>query len=155
MKKHIIIFLSLVATGFCYGQEVVATAGQTNVAGNLIVSQTIGETVIHSHENGVQVDQGFQQNEIMIISISEQPDQFIDVSIFPNPFAEHINVNSDQDLDLVQVYDLAGSIVATQSMSSGLRSVQMDLSALSAGQYLLRVQSVNSNRSNTYSIIKR
>lgn len=55
------------------------------------------------------------------------------ITIFPNPAADYIYVNSN-DVESIEVYSLSGQLVAT---SNGANS--MDVSSLAAGNYIVRI----------------
>ncbi|MFT4682216.1 MAG: hypothetical protein ACI9YU_002072 [Flavobacteriales bacterium] len=156
MKKQFLIIISLASSGFCQGQEVIATSGQTHTSGPLIISQTVGEAVIHKHATGISIDQGFHQyEEIVVNPVNVLEESGIKVSVYPNPFVRSINISSEEDLELIKVYSLSGAEVASQMVGTNQRSAQLDLSDLSQGQYLLRVQAIGASEASTYKLIKQ
>lgn len=60
-------------------------------------------------------------------------DEYCNISIFPNPASSYIRVNSN-DVDRIEVYSLAGQMVASATGDN-----QMDISALTAGTYIVRI----------------
>ncbi|MBE9485217.1 MAG: T9SS type A sorting domain-containing protein, partial [Bacteroidetes bacterium] len=68
---------------------------------------------------------------------SREPD--IDMKIYPNPSSTMLNLEL-QHLNspaLVSIYDLQGRVMATNNIPPGTGTLQMDVSGLPAGIYLL------------------
>ncbi len=61
------------------------------------------------------------------------------VKLFPNPTSGMLNLSASQNIDEVSVYNLLGQQIFTKATSS--ETVAIDVSALSAGTYLVRVRS--------------
>jgi len=154
MKKQTLIIVGLLSTVSVLGQQVISTSGQTHSAGPLIISQTVGETVTATVSNGIILTQGFHQYVLMLTSINEQ-DANIVVTVFPNPFAQRITISGEAELGTVEAYSLTGAVLHSAQIQHGTTNTELDLSHLSAGQYLLRVQGKNNQVTNTYSIIKQ
>ncbi len=66
------------------------------------------------------------------------------VQIYPNPANDLIYITSTEQIDLIQVVDLAGQIVLSHKVT-GNTSVSFSIGELAAGSYLLKVN----NRTNT------
>jgi len=62
---------------------------------------------------------------------------FDGVSVYPNPVRDHAIVTSETNINRVEVLDITGRVLYTASASS-LR-VSIDMNAIPAGQYLVRV----------------
>jgi hypothetical protein len=62
---------------------------------------------------------------------------FDGVSVYPNPVRDRALVTSETTISLVEVLDVTGRVLYTTAASS--MSVSIDLSAIPAGQYLVRV----------------
>lgn len=73
-----------------------------------------------------------------------------DVSIYPNPAKDIVNITSSQGIDNIAIYNLLGQKVATYTISGQNSSI--DLQALSAGAYILEVAA--NNQKSTYKLIK-
>ena len=70
------------------------------------------------------------------------------IAIYPNPAISTIKITSEIDLKY-EVYNSLG-----QKMIES-KSNNIDISTLSNGMYILKVIAVESNKSNTYKIIKK
>jgi len=71
------------------------------------------------------------------LSISERPK--IDVKIYPNPAAEIILIQSREDFDQVEIFDLSGKRVLNISAQNGLAQSTIDVSTLNSGMYVLSI----------------
>ena len=60
-------------------------------------------------------------------------DEYANISIFPNPAADYITVNSN-DVERIEIYSLSGQLVAA---SEGVNT--MEVSQLAAGNYIVRI----------------
>lgn len=61
----------------------------------------------------------------------------LSVDVFPNPFAESISIKSNSVIDRISILDIYGrEIIETNSL-------QLDLSELSRGSYLVKIKSGN------------
>lgn len=69
------------------------------------------------------------------IDTEEEGEALSYLNIAPNPAYDIIQVSADQDIDFIQVYDLAGNAVLQS------RSTSLDVSSLAAGLYVLQAQS--------------
>lgn len=57
--------------------------------------------------------------------------------IYPNPTSDFVKIKTSEKVDLVRIYDLSGKLV------KATKSTEIDVSSLSAGQYILNVHSGN------------
>lgn len=64
------------------------------------------------------------------------------MSIYPNPAADRIMVNSDDQIETYEVYSITGALV--RSGIAGRKAIEIDLSDLSSGSYLLKLATENS-----------
>lgn len=72
------------------------------------------------------------------------------ITIYPNPSTRIFNIVSQQNIS-VEIYDLLGKLVYSQSLVSGTNSI--DISNFNAGVYLLKATDANGN-SETHKLIK-
>lgn len=63
--------------------------------------------------------------------------ELINLLMFPNPTTGSIHINSDEVISKVAVYQLSGELVLEQSSNN--TSLEMDLSDLNTGMYLVKV----------------
>ena len=103
------------------------------------LSYTIGEIVTelgNDPVNNIDLTQGFQQAYISIVS-TENHIADIDISVFPNPAVNYLNVNIS-DLSKVKTYalfDMSGKLLLQQEVISN--QFEISFSNFSSGNYLL------------------
>jgi hypothetical protein len=73
-----------------------------------------------------------------------------DYNIYPNPVNDVLTIESWNEIERIEIYDLQGKLIIGYNKISN----QLDLSELKTGQYLLRIQNKNDDRL-TMRIIKR
>ena len=72
------------------------------------------------------------------------------VSFYPNPVKDILNINSTKTIDLVEVYNITGQKVSTISSFGNNR--QVDLSGFTSGVYMVKV--AGTNFSKTIKVVK-
>jgi hypothetical protein len=85
------------------------------------------------------------------VGVKEYKESNLDVSVYPNPFASEIKIKGLNDKSAYTIYDLTGK----QMFSDKIKSEEnfVNLSILSSGVYLLKLNNENGNYK-TYKIIK-
>ena len=141
--RHLTLLAMLIIVGFSYTQDldhfVIGSDG--GYAGNnqFSLSYTIGEVVTDLGRdtiNNADLTQGFQQSYISIVSV-EDHDLDIDISIYPNPAVDHLNVRiSDIDkANSYSMYDMNGKLIRQESIRA--KEFKIGFSRLSTGNYML------------------
>jgi len=72
-------------------------------------------------------------------------------SLYPNPAQNTITVKATNSIETIEIYSVLGSLVKKQSI--GRRNMQIDISELSNGAYILRV--TTAKQSGAYKLIKK
>jgi hypothetical protein len=122
----------------------ISSQGSTSITdGGVVITQTIGQqSVIGNNENqSLKIGQGYQQTNWSKI-ILEQTNPEFEVSIYPNPFNDSINVqhNSEEDIT-INIFNPAGMRVFT-SVINVTGSIQtVNLEQLPSGVYLIHLLS--------------
>jgi hypothetical protein len=122
----------------------ISSQGSTSITdGGGVITQTIGQqSVIGNNENqSLKIGQGYQQTNWSKI-ILEQTNPEFEVSIYPNPFNDSINVqhNSEEDIT-INIFNPAGMRVFT-SVINVTGSIQtVNLEQLPSGVYLIHLLS--------------
>ena len=103
------------------------------------LSYTIGEVVTdfgRDTTNNVDLTQGFQQSRLSIVSV-EDHDLDIDISIYPNPAVDQLNVRiSDIDkANSYSMYDMSGKLIRQEAIRT--KEFKISFSSLSTGNYML------------------
>ncbi len=83
----------------------------------------------------------YLQGENTVLSVESF--EIITMDFYPNPSKDFINVNSSVVLNSFEVIDLEGRIITSQSVNGF--NFKYDLSRVSNGIYLLKVNAVNGN----------
>jgi hypothetical protein len=136
MKKHTFVFVSLLASLSSYGQEVIASQGDSYSTPQGNVNFTIGEVVINTGTDGVNdITQGFHQTNWNFLGIEDySPDYYI--TIFPNPSSDLLNIqtNSFENVEYT-LYDAQGKLVFHSTLTDKL--TQVTVNELAPGNYSL------------------
>jgi Secretion system C-terminal sorting domain len=61
--------------------------------------------------------------------------------VYPNPANNLINLDSEIEINSIEIIDIFGRIIKEKSINS--KSINLDISDLSAGNYLLKINSLN------------
>jgi|TARA_B110000967_G_scaffold199591_1_gene234180 hypothetical protein len=149
--KPIIFFLTFIFSGLTFSQELhhqmLSSQGSNSITDNgIIVTQTIGQqSVIGNYDNQYfKIGQGFQQAKQANWSriILEQTIPEFEVSIYPNPFNNIVNIqhNSDQDIN-INVFNPAGTLVHKSLINVTSPNQSVNLEELPSGVYLVHLQS--------------
>ncbi|MCH8319134.1 MAG: hypothetical protein IIA88_11690, partial [Bacteroidetes bacterium] len=98
MKKTLLIAIGIFSFDCIYSQsispEVYAASGEYYTSANATLSWTIGEGVIETFTGANAIlTQGFQQSLYTITSIEEVSDNNYQISVYPNPATDFININ--------------------------------------------------------------
>lgn len=75
----------------------------------------------------------------------------VDVTIYPNPVSDVLNVKSPESIDHLELYDALGRMVISTENISGNGSI--DISNLESGVYILRVRTAD--KVGEYKVVKR
>ena len=160
MKKTLLIAISISICDCIYSQsispEVYATSGEYYTGTNATLSWTIGESVIEtfSGTNAI-LTQGFQQSQYSITSIEEVHDNKYQISVYPNPVTDLININirsAEQTSFNVELIDLQGKRLYRQNIDSNNNT--LDLKQFATGIYFLNVYTNGNEFLKSYKISK-
>lgn len=154
--KQLFFFLSV----FCFinpffsqtlSPEVISPAGSSFTDGTNSLSWTLGEPVTSTVTNSNVLTQGFQQDNIVITSMDEAEISG-EISIFPNPAVEIINVqfNKPQDKTTIELYTIDGKLVLNRMLYSETLS-SIDMSGYATGTYILKIKNKNTK---SFQIVK-
>ncbi len=115
------------------------TAPSTAVEGNEITFYTaVNATNANGGTSGDQVVKTSVAYNLNSIGVADK--DLLEMSIYPNPAVDVLNVSIDDYQDAqVQITDLTGKVVLTQALSSK----EVNISHLNSGLYMLNVQSGN------------
>ncbi|MDD2200386.1 MAG: PKD domain-containing protein, partial [Bacteroidales bacterium] len=63
------------------------------------------------------------------------------ISVYPNPVNDYINIVADIDISFIEIMDATGSLVLCQSVDS--KSISINLNELSVGNYIIKISDIN------------
>ncbi len=116
-------FLTDTASNFTtFGQD---TTGQLYIAGSSQVFKIVGETMGVSDQN------------------------LVNISIYPNPATDFLNIVSNKSIDEISIYSAEGKLIQTIKENT----TQIDISTYPSGLYLVNLRS--GNVSKTQKLIKK
>lgn len=135
-------------------KQVIGTAGKTQTNSNLKVSWTAGEPVVGlMTAGGNQLGNGYYP--AMDLQALNVEDNTLDVKIkvYPNPtsqllYVSHPELNSFS----IQITDLNGKAIYSGVIS---KETPLDVSNYTQGMYLVTISNKETNKKNTYKIIKK
>lgn len=166
MKKPFLFFLTFIClAGFAFGQRiernVIATSGDYFIAKGVELSWTLGEVMDENYSNrSASLSQGFEQGWGFFKVLEED---FTDVDmidttvinnelwvkIYPNPTDRYINIDYSlawEQGSFVEIIDLFGRSILTQNLTE-IETKKLDVSALTAGIYILQIKNANTIKS--------
>ncbi len=150
----IFVCLIFISTTLC-GQEVISSAGDFHSNGNYSLSWTLGEPVIETYSQGSTVlTQGFQQPILISVSIYENPELNFDISAFPNPTSDFLNVvisNGTYDNMAYFLFDVTGKLIDSRQIVS--EQTEILFSHLPVATYYVKIIEKNKELK-TFKIIK-
>jgi hypothetical protein len=97
-----------------------------------------------SYNNGVDLVPA-----IRTAAVFDENQDLSDIRIYPNPVENVLNINASHPIDQLELYNTTGSLVLKQTAVNG----SIDVSNLSSGVYILKLQSGNSVQ--THKILKK
>ena len=140
-------------------QDVISSAGGYNVSGDgtLSISWTLGETITPtfvSSDGSLILTHGFQQ-KIVVTTIDENLDNHVNVTIYPNPASEIVNIQFEDPTNSeieVSLMDGQGRLVMTNYIGVSETSKMINVQYLPSGLYYLKLSS--GKLVNIYKIVK-
>lgn len=155
MKQLIFILL---ASTMCFSQtiskQVIGTAGKTQSNSNFKVSWTTGEPVVGlMTAGGNQLGNGYYPAmDLQALSIDDATLN-VQIKVYPNPTSQSLYVSHPElNSFVIQITDLNGKQIYAGTIE---KEVPLDVSSYTQGMYLITVENKESNKKNTYKIIKK
>jgi hypothetical protein len=156
--KNTFLTVFLLLTFFSYAQSisksVIGMAGKTQSNGGLSVSWTAGEPVVGlMTSSSAQLGNGYYPSLDVQALLKEDFTMDIAIKIYPNPTSNFLYAEQkDQHQLRINIVDVNGRIVLENNINSG---GQIDISNFSIGIYIIQVQDLETQKKNTYKIIKK
>jgi hypothetical protein len=141
-------------TTFNFDRKLIDSAGNTQTSGSTIITWSLGEPIIGNMNSGnIKLTNGF--HPLLNTQALEIQDNSIDLAviIYPNPTNDLLNIYQNQNHDLkVSLFDISGKKIMQETLN--FQDNKMDVSKLSQGVYIIYVQDKQTQKTNTYKIIK-
>ncbi len=150
MKKIIIIFVGLFLTNLAISQtaspELVSSAGESFYNSTYQLDWSVGECITATHtKDEIVITQGFHQDRYIITTAIENLQNIeINISIYPNPTTEFINIRIESSKTESLQYiltDISGKILQCKKAENNIE--QIDFSTFTSGIYFLTVKQEN------------
>ena len=152
-KKTQTLFVFILFFLISNAQEVVSSTGQQANTNQAHINFTIGEAIVGQTSVGNnKVNIGYQQAFLKIDAIDIKETQNWNVSVYPNPSQNFINIdwdNSNIKQLNYQIFSVEGKLIKT---GSGKELININISDIAAGNYFLYLQ--NKDKKQTYKIQK-
>jgi hypothetical protein len=155
MKKLFLLFL-ITVTGYSQSisKQVIGTAGKTQSNSNLKVSWTTGEPVVGlMTAGGNQLGNGYYPAlDLQALSVEDNT-MYVQLRVYPNPTSQSLYV-SHPDINSfgITIVDLNGKQLYSGTIN---KDEPLDVSKYTQGMYLVSVENKETNKKNTYKIIKK
>ena len=151
----VLLLCSILVLGQTIQNSVVASTGGSVSSGNVKMDFTVGETVIETFSaGGNTLTQGFHQTNLTLVAI-ENPELFSEISIYPNPTSELVNIDIPQNYNVLDIsmYDVTGKLLKNEPNASG--KLTFDVGTLATGTYYLQIINPKNKEQKTFKLIKR
>jgi len=154
MKNGFLFTVLIVFPIIVFSQDIITTSGGNITNNSVQVNWTIGEPITDLITNNKTiVTSGLNQPTFKIETSIENINTKIDVSVFPNPTSQFINIKFDGESSLrARILTLSGAVISAYEIKEKL--TQLDLSKVVSGVFIIEL-SDNTGKLNTYRIIKQ
>ena len=171
-KVRLLTFLGIAMSGIVMAQEsypsIVAPDGGTASSKTMRIDWTLGEPVVESaYANNQLYTQGFHQPSIKVKDVRGGMNQTLstrssgqsnyEITVVPNPVKTMLTVNvqgvTDDKLDIL-IYDGTGQRVIAENIANRMSTLQIDVSHLPPGLYVLKVFGPDKDLLNVFKISK-
>ena len=163
MKRYFLIFIAIALILPVCAQTVepmvIASARGYDEATGVSISWTLGETIIptfqdHPETPTIILTHGFQQ-QLIVTTVEENLEILVNVTIYPNPASEILNIRFeeplDSEVDLV-LLSQDGRLVKNDIIEATAFEKQISMQDLPSGIYFLRL--IKGKLSNVYKVVR-
>lgn len=158
MKKIVVTFLMLIINNLAQSQtiskQVIGASGKTLSNSNLKVSYTVGEPVVGlMTAGGNQLGNGYYPAMNLQALSLDDASLNVEIKVYPNPTSESLYVSHPEyNSFLIQIADINGKQIYAGTIE---KEMPLDVSSYTQGMYLIIIENKESNKKNTYKIIKK
>jgi hypothetical protein len=157
-RRVVLVFLVMVfyhtSQSQTISKQVIGASGKTFSNSNLKLSYTVGEPVVGlMTAGGNQLGNGYYPAmDIQALSIDDATLN-VEIKVYPNPTSQSLYVSHPEYISfLIQITDINGKQIYTGTIE---KEVPLDVSSYTQGMYLVTVENKETNKKNTYKIIKK
>ena len=160
MIKNTLIILSLLLSLTAFSQsiskQVIGTVGATYTSDNAIINFSAGEPIVGlmtAEDGSIQLGNGYFPSLDMETLNTEVQELNLDIKLYPNPVTETLFITHPEYNDFkVSITSMTGQLIY-----SGIQQKDhgFNMNSYPPGIYLVTISPENSERSNTYKIIKK
>jgi hypothetical protein len=154
--KYFVIVLLVATMGYSQSisKQVVGTSGKTLTNSNLKLSYTVGEPVVGlMTAGGNQLGNGYYPALNLQALIVEDNVLDVQLKVYPNPTSQSLYVTHPEMNSFgITIVDLNGKQLYQGSIN---KDEPLDVSKYTQGMYMVTIENANTNKKNTYKIIKK
>jgi len=155
--KNLVLLVLLGISGYAtYGQQVVASAGQSATITGYQIDWTLGEPVIATLTGTNHIlTQGMHQSRLKVTPIQEIAEGLQHITVYPNPVDLILNIgisNPGTTKFMYRLTDSSGKKLIQRKIHTDTE--QVDMRRFTSGIYILQVMTQQNQGVQTYKIIK-
>jgi len=147
MRNLIYSLLTICVISNAYSQEVISTAGGNSTMTDRNICWTLGEAFVITLGNSeIVLTQGFQQTPPLVNNTVENADYKCRVSVFPNPFSDHLRISmekAEQHSYTYRITNMYGTVIKQGELTDDV--CEIPTSSLPAAVYILNIETDNGN----------
>ena len=154
----LMICIAIASQAQSIDKSVIANAGDTNSNTSNSINFTIGETIVGTISNSSSIDQGFWSGIGLSNALSTE-EIIVDnttLAIYPNPVSTSFTIRiPDIDNYTFSLFNSSGQKVVSQKVTAAPLGNRIDISSLAQGVYMLSLSIPETNKTETFKIIKQ
>ena len=134
--------ISSIPNGIQWYLDGTILAGETNDTLDYSNYSNGNYTAIFIDANGCMSDTTSNINDsstVIIVDVGLEENELINVSIYPNPSVDIVNIKLNTNISIIYVYDLSGKLIISKKGQKQMQQ-SIDLSYLPKGSYLLSIE---------------
>lgn len=156
MLGYILFFVILLTSKNVFPQEIISTAGEQNVSGNIQLSWSIGEPVTETFfASPIFLTQGFHQGNLKVTATEPVALPVFFVQVYPNPATSVLIINVltiEKASFKYQLFSVEGKLLV--SLKSENQSEILDMRKQTSGTYLLKISLKEQSLTQNFTIVK-